>query len=88
MRHLLVCVKNDAKEGGKGLQELQGEMLAHPDRHLVAEFYEVPYPVIQRTSVCTIPITNQSVTGRYITTIRAYTLLASLNIQKCTYFTH
>jgi hypothetical protein len=32
------------------LKELLNEILVHPDCHLVAEFYEAPYPEIMATS--------------------------------------
>jgi hypothetical protein len=51
MRYLLACVTRD----GHRLKELQDEILVHPDCHLVAEFYEAPYPETMRTSELTLP---------------------------------
>jgi hypothetical protein len=62
MRVLLTSVKNGVEEAGHCLKKLQDERLAHPDCHLVAEFYEALYPVTKFTSLSTIMIINWSVT--------------------------
>jgi hypothetical protein len=82
MRNLPPHVKNDVEGGGQHPQEFHIEKLAHPDCHLVAGFYEAPYPATQLTSVCTVLLMNWSVICRYITTISAYTLLAFLKSQQ------
>jgi hypothetical protein len=48
MRYLLPCVVWDAH-----CQKPQSEILVHPDCHLVAEFYEAPYPETKVTSELT-----------------------------------
>jgi hypothetical protein len=59
MRYLLACVMRDAH----CLKKLQDEILDHPDCHLVAEFYEAPYPETMATSELTflLPTVNMSV---------------------------